>query len=254
MWIQEKYKKLKSYSKKGIIKKIDLNISDKSVSSKADLKVLAKKSAIEVVDGKNTVIVSDEIGFNGSVVYDILFAEDVFIMVLKKGTVYLKDKNEKIYSLNAKNKLDDFSGDKKSIEWKDREGLLEYCFTLIKGYYNTDGKIQTEEYLYNMIMSVNSSFYPHENRLFNFKISDHDYSPACGKFNFEKKEKAAYVDRGFVDYEDDLLKTPKRKKKEDYSDSYEVDDDIPDYEEEEESNLHEIEVYEEYVDEDSEDY
>lgn len=256
MWIQEKFKNNKFFSRKGIIEQVSIPNVKSIENMKVDIKVNAKKVTLDIIEGKNALLISDEVGFNGTVTYDILFLENAFLMVLKKGTIFVKDSNGKIYSYNAKNKLDIFEGEIKSICWKSYKDLKDYCLSIVKGRYNTDGYRITEDYLNNMIVRVNSYFYPHDNNLFSFKVTDLDTSLACGKFVFEKKEKAAYVDRGYVDYEEDLLKRNKKEKSSKrYSDmnNYDSDDDIPDYDEEE-SSLHEIEVYDEYSSEDSENY
>ena len=258
MLVNSKFSKCKTYEKRGIITKVKVPVGKDIVDKKYDIKVVSKNKDIEIVDGKGTLVITDEIGFSGTVSYEILFAKDVFIISLKKGNLYARDKNGSIVVINAKNKISDFNGEERSIIWKTYNQLYDLCLLATRKMYNLSLKTEAMQYVNNAILKVSSYFHPNMGMLFQLKVDNFDIAPALGKFKFEKKDPIVSNNRSYIDYEEDLKgKKAKKNNKYDKYDSGAAYDKDEAYDEDvydEESDLHEITMYGDTESEDSEDY
>lgn len=268
MWIQSKFKRSKSLKRDGIISEIKVPSVAGAIDKKYDLRV--SKKGMEIVEGKNSIIISDEIGFHNSSEFDIVFTYDCFVLQLKKGTVYVRE-DEKIKEIVGKKVPVDFNGKDGYICWKSRKELFDLCNILMKNHYNLSNSSDLRTYANNVIFKVSASYTPENHSLFCLKVVDYDTSIALDKVEFKKYEKVVTVPHDYVDYEADVLKKGRGRKKqsdctteEEYdgytgdnlSDTYDngVYNDSDESEDLSESNMHEVDIFKEYASEEEEDF
>ena len=188
MWVQSKFEKKKKFERNGVIKCVNVPVGKSIIDKRYNLKVSKKQKSIDIVDGTNSIIITDEIGISNLVEFSILFIKDAMLFVLHKGVLYVKDKNENIMVVNNKGKVTDFSGDSSVIVWKNRSQMLDYSISVVGGKYHLDSRLEKIHYLDNIILKVTSYFRVNNGNLFGFSVTNLNTDLGLNEFNFVVKE------------------------------------------------------------------
>lgn len=243
MWVQKKFCDLSVSQRKGFLNTLSLPKDNKDISKLYNLRIKAK--SLDFVKGKSFYIITDNIGFCDNTEYSLFFTDDFMVIEVKKGRVYVKDIEDKIFSIDSKNKVSLYESNKDKIIWKSKDEMLNYCFYFAGLKYNLESVMEKKEYVSNLFFILKSSFYLNENSLFTIQPLKYK-EDLGGKFKFVVKEKKVVEPQTIPDYEDKMEKELAGKSKDYYDMDDLADDDMDDFEDMPLS-LHEIDIFKDYV-------
>ena len=265
MLVQDKYKKKKSFSHTGILSSLSVPTGATVGNKKFDLQIDGKSKTMKLGEGKSAFVISDVIGISELTEIVLFFLDDVMVLELVKGYIYVPTESGEIQVLNSKNKINVLTEKQDKIIWKNKKDLLEYCSPFVKHKFNLNVPMEINDYVNNLMFHLKMSYYANENCLFSFSILDMFYGLGIGKFSFEIKEPLIKVlpnseaNKPEVDeyipksdsFEDSVSYRNKKGNKyyDKYSD-YDSDDYFyPDEEDVLPSHMHEVDIYSEYEEE-----
>lgn len=243
MWIQGKYGSLKKFTRGGKLISLTLPKDTKISQNLYSLNVKAK--SLDFIKGKDTYILSDEIGIADDVEFSFFFLDEILCIQLNKGFLYLKETNGTISSINQKHKIQSSTLKEGKIIWKSLNDLKVFANYVIKDKYNLISEADIKNYRNNLMFTVKSSFESNQGNLFTLKflkISEE----IGGSFNFEIKEKIEKKISAPIDVKENNLyedKTYKKSKKYNEYDEFEDSEDS----DEVSSSMHEIDIFNDYV-------
>ena len=251
MFVQEKYKKLKSSDISNVISKLDIKSAPKG-----------KIKSLEDLKGTGSYILSDKIGFCEGCEYSLFFVDDFMVIKVQEGKLYIEE-NEVIFSLDNHGKKAKYKSNIDKIVWKSKSEMYNYCLYFLESKYNLTILTDKKDYISHLVFVLNSFYNVNDSKLFSIKPIKYDESKG-GKFKFVIKEK---IEKPSLDNVNTILYSSKNSEKDSYDDSNKIrgfigkskkniydienenldkDDDIIDYEEEEPLNLHEIDIFKDY--------
>ena len=249
MWIQEKYKGVKKFTRKGKLASLSLPKDAKLSQSSYELNIKAK--SMDFIKGKDTYILTDEIGIADDVELTFFFNIEGLCIKLNKGTLYVKEADGTVSSVSMKNKIQTSTLKADKITWKTVDDLIVFANYVIKSKYNLISEMDVRQYRSNLLFTMKTSFEPAQGNLFTVrftKISEE----IGGSFNFDVKEKiekpvvTSYIDPKENNlYEDKVGKHSKHSN--DYDDSFEDGYDDSEDTDELTSSMHEIDIFNDYV-------
>lgn len=245
MWIQDKYININKYKRDGVLSYLTL---PKSTKVREELyKLNIKSKSLDFVKGKDVYIISDEIGISENVSFSYFFVNDFLCIKLIKGNLYVKDENNKVFSINNKNKIVEYTSDIKYIEWKTKSEFEDFSNFFTKNKYNLISEIDKRSYVNNLLFIVETEYKYNVNKLFNFKLKEIKESIG-GSFEFVVKEKVEEKPSTYnilLNEDKYLYEEEKKKESKKFSLYPDEDEDIDEYDEIS-SNLHEIDLFKEY--------
>lgn len=256
MLVQEKYRDIKKFKGKGLISELEVPVGLSVKTKKYDLKVDEKALNMSLSAGKSVFVISDVIGVSELSSVVVFFLNDVMVIELVEGCLYIPKEDGSIEIIYAKNnKVSTYEGPVDRIDWKTREDVYTYCKHLVTTRFNLTLDSEIKEYVNHLMFNVKVSYYLNSNKLFSFGLLDMFYGLGVGKFNytvkevFKKTETSASLfneeDMGNTEENTYCYKKKKEnKKKYDMSDSFDEDEDededaLPEH-------MHEINIFSDY--------
>ena len=245
MWIQEKYGGVKKFTRKGKLISLTLPKDTKVSQSLYELNIKAK--SLDFVKGKDTYILSDEIGIADDVEFTFFFTDDLLCIKLNKGSLYVKETNGAVNTINQKHKMQESTLKPEKVIWKTMADLMVFANYVVKGKYNLVNEMDVKQYRNNLLFTAKASFEPAQGNLFTMKFNKIS-EEIGGSFNFEVKEKIEHKVEAVVDIKEDSLYDDKGYKGSKNYNSYDSDE----FEDSEDSNeltssMHEIDIFNYYV-------
>lgn len=268
MLVQDKYKKIKKFSHTGIISSLSVPTDASVGNKKVDLQISGKSKTMKLCEGKSVFVISDVIGISENTEIVIFYLDDVVVLELVKGFIYVPNEDGTINVINAKNKirvLNKEIEDIETISWKTRDDMFYYCSHLVEGRFNLVDALDVKSYTNNLMFHLKLSYSLKENSLFSMNLLDVFYGLGVGQFNFEVKEPISKAENLEVEepiFNDDYIldknkkKAYKQGKDIDYSDyEYDYSSDDEYYSEKDvvlPYNMHEVDIFNDYNSEDEE--
>lgn len=256
MLVQDKYRKVKEFKGKGIISELEVPIGLTVSTKKYDLKIDDKELKMSLLPGKSVFVISDMIGISELASVVVFFLNDVMVLELVEGYLYIPEEDGSIEKISAKNnKVSKFDGEIDKIDWKTREEVYGYCKHIVAAKFNLTSEVEIRKYINHLMFNIKMSYYPHNNKLFSFSLLDMFHGLGVGRFDYIVKEPRISNSSNLYDVEEETDSTDykeeeciyrkrnERKKKHTLSDSNEEDDEDDDVLPE---HMHEIDIFSDY--------
>lgn len=247
MWLQEKYKGVKKFTRTGKLTSLTLPKDTKMLQSLYELNI--KSKSIDFIKGKDTYLITDEIGIADDVEFTFFFNADCLCIKLNKGVLYVKEEDGTVNSVGMKHKIHTSTLKADKIIWKTIEDLKVFANYVVKSKYNLTSDMDVNHYRNNLLFGVKTSFEPSQGNLFTIKFTKIS-EEIGGSFKFEVKEKIEIPvnsNVSFVDLKENNLYEDKIGKSSQGYDSYNDDYDDSDDSNELSSSMHEIDIFNDYV-------
>ena len=257
MLVQDKYRKVKEFEGKGIISKLEVPVGLTVKTTKYDLKIDDKDLKMALLPGKSVFVISDMIGISELTSIVVFFLNDVMVIELVEGYLYIQEEDGSIEKISAKNnKVSKFDGEIDKIDWKTREEVYGYCKHIVAAKFNLTSEFEIRNYINHLMFNIKMSYYPHNNKLFSFNLLDIFHGLGIGRFEYIVRESRISNSSNLYEVEEETdsiynkeeneciyRKRNERKKKHTLSDSNDEDDEDDDVLPE---HMHEIDIFSDY--------
>lgn len=225
MWIQKKFKNCKKYERNGVIAVVKMPKCTDFNNRNFNLKISKKSKEINIVDGTNSIVITDEIGIGNKVHFSLLFIKEAMVVIINKGNLYVRDENGKIFIINNKGIICDYTGDCSDIIWKNREYFIDSLGIIVGSKYNLVKRVEKLQYINNLIFSLSAYFKFYNNSLFGLSVLNMNTAIGLNEFKFIVKE--GKISKNKLENDSKFnLATSSDNENESYNDNDEIMDEI----------------------------
>ena len=263
MYIMEQYARKRKFKRDGLLSSLTLPKGVKLEKSKNDIKINVKLKSIDIIVGKHSYALTNKFGVSELSEFTLFFMNDFMVIELQKGYLYLEE-GDKIFVLDTKSNIKEFQGDLCRVHWETFDTILKYCKEFTANKYHLIKNEDIKNYVSNLLYTFKSSYEYNNSKLYTLKLVEMYCDLGIDIFNYEVKEdkkvdknsevkvKSNFKEEAYInELERNALIRVKKNKN--LSDSEESDDDFEDIEVLP-SHMHEIDIFNEYTSETSEDY
>lgn len=256
MLVQDKYRNIKKFKGNGLISELEVPIGLSVKTKKYDLQINDKELNMNLSVGKSVFVISDVIGVSELSSIVVFFLNDVMVIELVEGCLYIPQEDGSIDLVYAKNnKINKYEGSVDRIDWKTKADIYTYCKHLVATRFNLSLEAEIKDYTNHLMFNAKVSYYLSNNKLFSFSLLDIFFGLGVGKFNYIVKESPIkkndispyeFSEEGVNSTEDNVCvykEKKERKKKYAMSDSIDEDEDDEDALPE---HMHEINIFSDY--------
>ncbi len=247
MWIQNGYTEVKKFDRAGILSSLILPKDSKKDNNLYKLAIKSKN--LELVKGSDTYILSNEIGIQDTADFTFFFLNDLLCVKLEKGSLFVKDTDGEIYSINNKHKMTKLTIKEDKLIWKSLNDFIDLTNCMIKDKYNVYSPIELSNYRNNLIFSVRSSYSVTQSCLFTIKFLNIS-EKIGGSFEFKVYEGRKPINTDHFEIPDEMSANSKAYNKSYSSEGVENEDDDDDADDVNAiiNNIHEVDIFSEWND------
>lgn len=192
MWVCEALVKKRKLIRNGLVKNVILP-KDKNIEfQKYNLKIDNSKKEIYFENGKGIFAITDKFGVSEKSEFTLFFAKNQMVIELHKGLLYLEGLDGKVYTLSFRTgKIVEYLGNRDEISWRDYSEMYDFCSFFTQSHYNLDNIAMTEKYVDNLLFTIQSYYYLKDNKLYSCSLNQMSEILGLNVFDFivfEKKE------------------------------------------------------------------